>query len=165
MKKKGRLLLLISLTLTTAILVGYYLTTKLMPGEEEVVLQSTPYNCGPAALATICRMWGREVSQEEIAKLAGTDSTGTTMLGLAQAAEALGLKATGLKLNFRELKEIKKPLIAFINKKHYVVVKEINEERLILLDPKEGRTSVPTKDFIKIWDGYVLVLEEVSEKR
>lgn len=42
------------------------------------------WNCGPASLATVLNNLGvTNVTQDEIASLAGTDYTGASMVGLA----------------------------------------------------------------------------------
>ena len=33
--------------------------------------QSTEYTCGPSALQAVLRYWGRDVAEDEIARLAG----------------------------------------------------------------------------------------------
>ncbi|MDW8367135.1 MAG: cysteine peptidase family C39 domain-containing protein, partial [Abditibacteriales bacterium] len=56
----------------------------------------TQSDCGPAALLALCQRLGVKATKEELARLAGTDATGTTMAGLAQAAQAKGLTTEGL---------------------------------------------------------------------
>gem|GEM_PF-4605818 len=54
--------------------------------KQNIVKQSTTYNCGPAALATVIKAQGVPCTEMEIAKMAGTDESGTSMYGLIQAA-------------------------------------------------------------------------------
>ncbi len=81
-------------------------------GTTGVVMQSTGYNCGPAALAAVLNNLGINSTEQELAKLAGTDESGTTMYGLMQAAQEKGLKATGTKLS---IDEFQKNDIIFLN--------------------------------------------------
>lgn len=53
--------------------------------------QTTPYNCGPAALQNAMKVLKHNVSQQKIAELAGTtESEGTDEHGIIRAAVALG---------------------------------------------------------------------------
>jgi len=53
-----------------------------------VVMQSRDYTCGPAAFATVLQNMGFNVTEEELIVLSGTDTTGTSMYGLVQAAQS-----------------------------------------------------------------------------
>lgn len=61
-----------------------------------IVMASTDYNCGPAALATVLNSIGVNATQKELATLAKTNKNGTTMYGLHQAAQSKGLNTKGL---------------------------------------------------------------------
>jgi len=60
---------------------------------EGVVLQTTPYSCSAAAIATLDRRIhpSRQTTELEVAQLAGTTRQGTNTLGEIRAMEALGL--------------------------------------------------------------------------
>ena len=79
-----------------------------------MVMATTIYTCGPAALATVMKHLGVNATEDELAQWAGTDETGTTMYGLAQAAKAKGLNAMGFRLTTDQLKP------------DYIVVLKIN---------------------------------------
>ena len=71
---------------------------KLEPSQVRKIpvhFQSAPNICGPAALLSICEFYGIETTEQQIATLAGTTPTGTSLYGLARAADSLGLKANG----------------------------------------------------------------------
>ena len=130
---------------------------------ESLVMQSTSYNCGPAALATVLNNIGVNVTEQELADLAGTDESGTTMYGLAQAVQAKGLKATGMKLSQDNLK---KNNIVFLNisgSTHYSVVKEVTNESVKLADPSLGNIEIPKEQFEKVYSGYSLIISGPAE--
>jgi len=63
-----------------------------------IIMSTTTYNCGPATLATVLQNLDINVSQDVLTIVAGTDNDGTTMYGLAQAAQQQqGVIAKGLK--------------------------------------------------------------------
>ena len=57
------------------------------------VRQDDQSDCGAAALATIALHHRIPVGLQPMRDLAGTDRSGTNLLGLVQAAEALGFSA------------------------------------------------------------------------
>ena len=81
--------------------------------------------CGPECLARVLKHYGIEAAPREIARLAGTTAEGTTMLGLAQAAETKGLQAKGMLLGWQELREIPKPSILWTPARHYLVLEDV----------------------------------------
>jgi len=122
-------------------------------------MQSTSYDCGAAALATVLNNLGINITEQEIAILAGTDESGTTMYGLVQAAQAKGVKATGMKLSVAKLK---KNDIVFLNIgriTYYSVVNEVTVNIVKLADPSLGSIVISKRVFNKIYSGNALVME------
>ncbi|MEP0871973.1 hypothetical protein NDA01_19335 [Trichocoleus desertorum AS-A10] len=60
---------------------------------EEVVLQTTPYTCAAASIATIAQIIKPEssITELDVTKLAGTDRTGTSTIAEIYAMQVLGL--------------------------------------------------------------------------
>ena len=135
---------------------------KLAPPQTRKIrvhFQTAPNTCGPAALLSICEFYGIKTTEQAIATLAGTTPTGTSLHGLAQAADSLGVKAIGMELSLEELKGAKTPLIAHLNGGHFVVVVSVHKGELTVIDPAKGVKSVAPVDFCRDWQGYVLLLE------
>ena len=121
----------------------------------ERILGKADPKCGPIALNYVCATYGVESTVEELARLADTDQAGTTMHKLAEAAGAKGLKTIGLQLSFKRLKRIPKPVIAFVGRDHYVVVKSITG-RAINAISNGKEIQIKKSDFLRIWKGDVL---------
>jgi len=121
--------------------------------------QIASYTCGPAALAMVCQAWGIEISQEELADLAGTTKRGTSMFCLWQAAHAVGLEMKGMKLSLKDLARANKPLIAHVRGNHYIVVFSAKDSKVSIADPAiSGKIEMDIESFASIWKGYVLVV-------
>ena len=99
---------------------------------EGVVLQTRNYTCGPAALTTVLQRLGVNTTEDEIAGLAGTTEDGTTMQGLLEAARAMGVNATGMKLNISELRENMITYTTNDGMEHYTVINEITSDTVKL---------------------------------
>ena len=128
-----------------------------VPPQMQAPLQTKLYDCGPAVLAEALRRRGVEVRSDAIERLAGTTPRGTTMLGLQQAAAALGVRTQGMLLTFRDLRRASLPAIAFIRDRHFVLVISADPDAVTLLDPAVGQVVVGRAQFVREWRGEVLV--------
>ncbi len=125
-------------------------------------------DCGPAALLAVCQRLGATTTKEELARLADTDETGTTMAGLAKAAKSKGLKAEGIWVDEKVFHRLRLPALAWVNGNHWVAVFDVRGDKVTLFDPaSEPRASasgqasfkektISLEDFQQQWDGYLL---------
>lgn len=105
--------------------------------------------CGPKALARLLPLYGKpEKDYKEIAKLAGTTDEGTTMEGLKNASEELGLQPVGLDLNAKDFNAMKKPFIRLLGD-HYLLILEIKDGKALIYDSRfrsEDWVPLPKED-------------------
>lgn len=118
-------------------------------------LQLDQSDCGPSCLLSIIKLYNGNSSVEKIRELSGTTKQGTTMLGMYQAANQLGLTAYGFEADIQELIDHKQPVILHViieNKlQHYIVCYGYNEKEGFLIgDPAVGI--------------YLLSIQELEEK-
>ncbi len=119
---------------------------------------STVPLCGPYALMITAKAFGIDVSISSISHLAKTTDQGTSMKGLADAANQVGLKARGMKLSHHELVKLKPPIIAHVNSNHYLVIEQILDDKLRVVEIDKPSYLMSFSEFEKIWDGYVLIV-------
>lgn len=157
-----RLTLVLSLVLC---LFTVYITFKVASAKPEQSAPALPeagvsgnIMCGPAALQTVCRSLGLDIPVEAIARLAGTDSSGTTMYGLAQAARQMGFNAVGMNLSRNELTNYRKPLIAYLKPNHFIAVGSINDQKVTYSDQSGSNLEMGLGDFSQRWAGQVLIV-------
>jgi hypothetical protein len=79
-------------------------------------------DCGPRALLLVCQKLGVKTDMATLRKMAGTTAEGTTLAGLAQAAQKLGLKAEGVQVSREALPDISPPAIAWDRRQHFLVL-------------------------------------------
>ena len=125
-----------------------------------IVMQSSDFSCGPAALATVLQNMGFNSTEQELKVLAGTDTSGTSMHGLSEAAKAKGLSATGMKLSVDDLKPNNIVHIILDGEGHYSVVREITNESVKLADPSLGNIELSREKFSEIYTGNSLVVSD-----
>ena len=124
-----------------------------------IIMANTDYNCGPAALATVMRNYfGINITQDQLAALAGTDKNGTTMYGLAQTAKQQGLIVKGFKLTAAELKPGNIVYLTVNGKGHYSVISKMTNTTVYLADPNIGNINMTLSNFKAAYSGNTLVI-------
>ena len=113
--------------------------------------------CGPVALHRLLRLRALDSTVPELAYLAGTDDTGTTMQGLIDAAREKGLPLYGVRV--ATLDDLPTPFIAYVNDDHFVLVLERTNDVLTVQDRDTEPTLVSAEEFLKTWKGHALTTE------
>lgn len=132
-----------------------------------VVRQKYDFSCGSAAVATLLThhydvetsetdafkaMWDVG-DKERIRKL------GFSLLEMKRYLESLGMRADGFRLTLDRVREIGVPGIALIDVKgyrHFVVIKGITDNTVLVGDPSAGLITRKRAEFEKHWDGVIL---------
>ncbi|WP_426326798.1 peptidase domain-containing ABC transporter [Pedobacter sp. R-06] len=112
-------------------------------------------DCGPTCLRIIAKHYNKSIALQQIRTLAETTREGSGLLGLSNAAEALGFRTLGVKINFNTLlADAPLPCIVHWNKNHYVVVYKIDKAgKVYVSDPGYGLITYTKEEFIKYWIG------------
>ncbi len=110
-------------------------------------------DCGPTCLRIIAKHYGKLISLQEIRELSETTRAGSNLLKLSDAAEAIGFKSIGVKINYKQLKETPLPCIVHWNKSHFVVVYAIKKDVVHISDPSYGLITYPKEEFLPRWIG------------
>jgi len=116
-------------------------------------------DCGASCLLTIIEYYGGENSLENLRKLGGTNTTGTTMLGLYQAANQIGFTAEGCESDIAALIKHECPCILHVvidnQLQHYVVFYGITQKNgeinFIIGDPAKGIVYLSRNELDTIW--------------
>ncbi len=132
-------------------------------------LQNDSKDCGPTCLKIIAKHYGKTINIQELRNLSETTREGSNLLFLSDAAEKIGFRTLGVKLNLERLDEAPLPCVLHWNKEHYVVLYKIKKGNYFISDPGFGLIEYNQNDFIKFWignnanetteEGIVLLLE------
>lgn len=131
-------------------------------------------DCGPTCLRIIAKYYGKVIELQQIRTLSETTREGSSLLGLSDAAEALGFRSLGMKISFETLQnELPLPCIVHWNNQHFVVVYKVHKDKIYVSDPSHGLLTYSKDDFIKFWigknahekteEGVVLLLDPTPE--
>jgi len=133
------------------------------------IRQQYDFSCGSAALATLLTYHYEDVvSEGDVFKAmfeAGNQEKirreGFSLLDMKNYLEGNGYKAAGYRVSLDRLAEIGVPAIVLINikgYKHFVVVKGVSKQEVLVGDPSTGARTIPRADFESMWNGLIFVL-------
>jgi ATP-binding cassette subfamily B protein len=115
--------------------------------------QADSKDCGPTCLKIIAKHYGKTINIQELRDFSETTREGSNLLFLSDAAEKIGFRTLGVKLNLKSLEEVPLPCILHWNKEHYVVLYNVKKGRYFISDPGFGLIEYNESDFIKFWIG------------
>ncbi|MGA0558251.1 peptidase domain-containing ABC transporter [Larkinella sp. VNQ87] len=131
-------------------------------------------DCGPTCLRMAAKFHGRNHSIEKLREQAHLTREGTSLGGLAEAAEQIGFQSLALTVPYEMLTtEVPLPCIAYWRQRHYVVVYEATPTHVLVADPGHGLIRYTKADFMKGWipqkrlqddsEGVLLLLETTPQ--
>jgi ATP-binding cassette subfamily B protein len=129
-----------------------------LPQEDET-------DCGAAALAMVGRFHGRRLSVARLRDLAHVSATGASLLGLAQAAAAVGFQYRAVTTDFAHLAGLTLPAVAHWKGYHFLVVFEVSADKVVVGDPAVGLVTLGRQDFEASWTGKLLLLTPTERLR
>jgi ATP-binding cassette subfamily B protein len=109
-------------------------------------------DCGPTCLRMVARHYGKHFTLQTLREKSHLSREGVSMLGIARAAEEIGMQTMGVSLTWERLqKEAPLPVVVHWQQNHFVVVHKIRKDKVYLADPAFGLTVYSKKEFLKGW--------------
>ena len=119
-------------------------------------------DCGPTCFRMISKYYGKDIDSVEAKRLCNLNRNGTTLFTISKAAESIGYTTLCLKISWRELSEkLNSPCIIYWNKSHFVVLWQIDGDRVYIGDPAIGNISYCIDDFL---NGYIFSSNHENQK-
>ena len=143
-------------------------TKKLKHIRRTFVLQHDQSDCGVACLLSLIRYYGGENSLENLRNISGTNVSGTSLLGLSQAATQIGFIAQGCKADMEALIQHPSPVILHVHLndflQHYIVcyghTTAEGKTTFTVGAPEKGVVKMSADELRDIWrSGFCLTLE------
>lgn len=113
-------------------------------------------DCGPACLRMVAKFYGRRFALDVLREKCHIGREGVSMLGMSDAAEAIGFRTEGVRITWEQLRDSASlPCIVHWNQHHFVVVYGIKTRRgrtkVLVADPSAGLLAYEMKDFLIAW--------------
>jgi len=135
-----------------------------------VVRQQYDFSCGSAALATLLHYhYGLPVNEGAVfqAMYAAGDQAkiqrvGFSMLDMKNYLKSQGFEANGYRRKAAELRDMSQPAIALIrvgSYRHFVVVKGVRADKVLVGDPAQGIKAFSVSEFERSWNGILFIID------
>ncbi len=109
-------------------------------------------DCGATCLRMIARHYGRYYSLDYLRELTYLDREGVSLLGISDAAEAIGMHTLAVKIGYDRLAEdIPLPCVAHWRQNHFIVVYKIDPKHVWVADPAAGKFRLTRQEFLNGW--------------
>ncbi len=132
------------------------------------VLQHSSSDCGAACLLSLLKYYGGNSSIDHIKKISGTSTSGTTLLGLCQAARELGFEAQGACADSVDdlINHGRPAILHFVvdNKiSHFIVCYGYEQGSFIIGDPSKGIIDMSIDELKQKWTNNCLLLSPTEK--
>ncbi len=115
-------------------------------------LQLDAMDCGPTCLRMVAKHYGRSYSLQSLREKSFITREGVSMLGISDAAEAIGFRTNGVKITLEQLKqEVPLPCILHWNQNHFVVLYKISNDKFYIADPANTLVTYTEAEFKRCW--------------
>ena len=124
-----------------------------------LTIQLGARDCGPACLKMVADYYGQHYAIDFLREKCHITKVGVSMLGISEAAEAIGFHSVGAKMDIEQLKDIVQdvPAILHWNENHFVVVyktpKPQKTGNFYVADPDKGFVTYKEAEFKEHWMG------------
>lgn len=108
-------------------------------------------DCGPTCLRMIAKHYGRTYSIQRLRELCNISKIGVSLLGISEAAEKIGFRSLGVKVELQQLAEAQLPCVLHWQQRHFVVLYKIKKGKYYISDPGQGLITYTTKEFTDNW--------------
>jgi uncharacterized protein len=131
------------------------------------LLQQYDFSCGSAAVATLLtHHYGYPVTESTVFEYMFRNgnqkkirSEGFSLLDMKRFLQAHGFEADGFEQPLDKLAEARVPAIVLINENgyhHFVVVKGLSSDRVLIGDPASGTRAMSREHFMASWQNALL---------
>ncbi|MFM9438382.1 ABC-type bacteriocin/lantibiotic exporter with double-glycine peptidase domain [Janthinobacterium sp. CG_23.3] len=121
-----------------------------------VLLQTEASECGLACLCMVASYWGHQIDIANMRRRFSVSLKGMTMKGLMAMAHGLALQTRPLKLDVPHLTQLVLPCILHWDLNHFVVLKSVSGEHVLIHDPAVGERRMALAEFGKHFTGVAL---------
>ncbi len=128
-----------------------------------VILQTEASECGLACIAMIISYHGHRIDLASLRARHAVSPRGSTLADLMKVAGQLKFSSRPLRLGLEDLPELKLPCMLHWDFNHFVVLTQVQGNRVILHDPAVGEREMPLAEFSKHFTGVALELTPTSE--
>jgi ATP-binding cassette subfamily B protein RaxB len=120
------------------------------------ILQTEAAECGLACLAMIGTFHGYQTDLPAMRRRFSLSLKGATLAQIMQVAAAMGFTTRPLRLDLAHLQQLRLPCILHWDFNHFVVLKEVLADKVVIIDSAIGEKTLALPEFSKHFTGVAL---------
>lgn len=121
-----------------------------------LIYQTEAAECGLACLAMISGYYGFKTDLTSIRQRFSVSNHGATLKQIMEIAGKLSLSCRALRLEVEDLGELQTPCILHWEMKHFVVLKKVTSNKIIIHDPAIGERTLTRSQVANCFTGVAL---------
>lgn len=121
-----------------------------------VILQTEASECGLACMAMLLAQHGTITDVATLRSRHGAVPQGMTLLDLARVAKAEQLTTRAVRVDLKDLKQLRLPAILHWRMGHFVVLRGINGHKYDVIDPAHGERVFSQEDMSREFTGVAM---------
>ncbi|MBD8162482.1 peptidase domain-containing ABC transporter [Erwinia persicina] len=136
-----------------------------------VLRQTQAAECGLTCIGMIAGYYGHQIDMVSLRQRFPTSLKGSTLSDVMSIAQNLGMGCRALRLDLDELHKLSMPCVLHWDMNHFVVLKGIAKNKIIIHDPARGVRNVPMDEVSASFTGVALevfpaaTFEKKNEKK
>ncbi|QGH63920.1 peptidase domain-containing ABC transporter [Serratia proteamaculans] len=123
-----------------------------------VVQQSQAAECGLACVNMVANFYGYHIDMVTMRQRFSSSLKGATLADVMLVAHRMGLVGRALRLDMKELGQLRRPCILHWSLNHFVVLKRVTRKGIVIHDPARGLCEVPMDEVSRCFTGVALEL-------
>ncbi len=123
-----------------------------------LTLQAEAQECSLACLAMIGSAHGLGQGLADLRRRFPASMRGTTLAQIMRQAQQVGFSCRALRLELDELGKLRLPCVLHWDLNHFVVLESVGANRAVILDPAQGRRTLPLAEVSRHFTGVALEL-------
>lgn len=134
------------------------------------IRQHDQSDCAAAVVATVLKVYKKEMTIMSIRDIIGTDMYGTSVKGIVKGLEKLNFNVKAIRVQLIDItKEVTKPIILQVvndlGMNHFAVLHDINKHgKFVIADPSKEEICILNKLTLeKMYQGVAILMSPTSE--
>lgn len=123
-----------------------------------MILQTESTECGLACIAMIAGYFGHHLTLAELRSRFSVSLKGTDLRTIMKIAQALNLGSRAMRIDLAKLSQLRLPCILHWNFRHFVVLKKITSNGVVIHDPSLGALKISQDELSRNFTGVALDL-------
>lgn len=128
-----------------------------------VILQDETTECAHACVAMVSQYFGHAIDLRAIRKMCPPNGRGMNALAIHQLLDTLHLKPRALRVPLEEIGFIQCPAIIHWEMNHFVVLKQVKKNAVIIHDPAFGERTCSLTEFSAAFTGIIIEVDKASD--